>query len=73
MDGSDSEMSERANKFGRRLHGRFGLLVKMIDERLSSQEAKSLLKEQGHHGDYNKNPADSIAAQLILESWFSET
>ena len=41
MDGSDSEMSERANKFGRRLHGRFGLLVKMIDERLSSQEAFS--------------------------------
>ncbi len=72
MDGSDSEMSERASKFGRRLHGRFGLAVEMIDERLSSQEAKSLLKEQGHRGDYNKNPADSIAAQLILDSWFNE-
>ena len=71
MDGSDSEMSARASKFGRRLHGRFGLAVEMIDERLSSQEAKSLLKEQGHRGDYNKNPADSVAAQLILDSWFN--
>lgn len=72
MDGSDSEMSQRSNKFGRQLQGRFGLAVKMIDERLSSQEAKSLLKEQGHRGDYNKKPADSIAAQLILEVWFKE-
>tara|TARA_B110000444_G_C18777232_1_gene565573 strand:+ start:113 stop:535 length:423 start_codon:yes stop_codon:yes gene_type:complete len=72
MDGSDSAMSARANKFGRRLQGRFNLKVKMIDERLSSREAKSFLKEKGHRGDYHKNPADSVAAQLILDSWFRE-
>lgn len=71
MDGSDSDMCERANKFARRLHGRFGVEVDMIDERLSSREAKSRLKDQGHRGDYTKNPADSVAAELILETWFS--
>lgn len=33
MDGSPSEMSERAEKFGRRLNGRFNLPVFTHDER----------------------------------------
>ena len=40
MDGSDSELSAQAGKFARRLHGRLGLEVAMVDERLSSFEAK---------------------------------
>ena len=70
MDGSESEMSQRADKFARRLHGRFGLPIETVDERLSSQEAKQILREQGHKGDYLKEPADSISAQLILQTWF---
>ena len=38
MDGSDGALSERARKFGRRIHGRLGLPVDMSDERLSSFE-----------------------------------
>jgi len=69
MDGSDSELSQLATKFARRLHGRLGLPVDMIDERLSSVEAKSISREQGHRGDYRANPVDSLAAELILKSW----
>lgn len=69
MDGSDSELSQLATKFARRLHGRLGLPVDMIDERLSSVEAKSISREQGHRGDYRANPVDSLAAELILRSW----
>lgn len=69
MDDSDSELSQRAQKFGRRLEGRFGRPVAYMDERLSSFEAKQLLEEQGHSGDYRAQPADSLAAQLILESF----
>jgi len=69
MDGSDSELSQLATKFARRLHGRLGLPVDMIDERLSSVEAKSITREQGHRGDYRANPVDSLAAELILKSW----
>src|SRR5690554_6952006 len=39
MDDSVSPLAERARKFARRLHGRFGLPVVMADERLSSFEA----------------------------------
>lgn len=73
MDGSDGVLGERARKFARRLHGRFGLAVEMTDERLSSVEAKQTLREQGHRGDYKKRPVDSYAAELILQTWMRET
>ena len=71
MDGSESELSRLAAKFGRRLEGRYGLPVEYMDERLSSFEAKQQLREAGHSGDYHKNPADELAAQLILQSWLN--
>ena len=70
MDDSESELSARARKFANRLHGRFGVKVEMVDERLSSFEAKSEVMERGGSRDYKNNPVDSIAARLILESWF---
>ncbi|MDG2047787.1 MAG: Holliday junction resolvase RuvX [Halioglobus sp.] len=72
MDGTTSEFSERANKFGRRLHGRLGLEVAMVDERLSSFEAKENSREHGHRGDYKRQPVDSLAAELILRTWLAE-
>ncbi|MDH4041061.1 MAG: Holliday junction resolvase RuvX [Gammaproteobacteria bacterium] len=69
MDGSDSELCERARKFARRLHGRLGLPVEMVDERLTSFEAKQISREQGHRGDYKRRPIDSQAAELVLQSW----
>lgn len=69
MDGSASELSARAKKFANRLNGRFGITIEMMDERLSSFEAKGEAAERGHKGDYGKQPIDSIAARLILESW----
>ncbi len=72
MDGSPSELSARADKFARRLHGRFGLPVELVDERLSSFEAKQISREQGHRGDYNAEPIDSLAAELILRTWLDE-
>ncbi|PLW70975.1 Holliday junction resolvase RuvX [Pseudohalioglobus lutimaris] len=72
MDGSSSELSARANKFARRLHGRLGLKVEMVDERLSSFEAKQISRQQGHRGDYNRDPIDSLAAELILQTWLGQ-
>jgi putative Holliday junction resolvase len=69
MDDSVGELAGRARKFARRLEGRFGLPVEMVDERLTSFEAKQALREQGHGGDYKAAPADSLAAELILRSW----
>lgn len=69
MDDSESELSVRARKFANRLHGRFGLPVEMVDERLSSFEAKGEVMSRGGSRDYKNHPVDSIAARLILEDW----
>jgi putative Holliday junction resolvase len=44
--------------------------IEMIDERLTSFEAKGEVMSRGGSRDYKNNPVDSIAARLILESWF---
>ena len=40
MDDTENDMCARARKFGKRLHGRFHVEVEMVDERLTSFEAK---------------------------------
>jgi putative Holliday junction resolvase len=69
MDGSASELSQRASKFGRRLNGRFGLEVEYWDERLSSFEAKGEIMSKRHSKNFKREAVDSLSAQLILESW----
>ena len=69
MDGSESEFCHRARKFARRLHGRFSVQVAMVDERLTTREARRIA---GHRGSYRDNPVDALAAQLILESWLED-
>jgi putative Holliday junction resolvase len=71
MDDSESELSQRARKFANRLHGRFGLHVELFDERLTTRLAKEEARERGHKGNYAVTPVDSIAARLLLESWFN--
>lgn len=70
MDGTESDMSVRARKFGQRLYGRFGKPCHEMDERLSSFEVKQQLAEQGNKNTH-REPIDSKAAKLILESWLS--
>ena len=72
MDGSPSEMSTRAGRFARRLHGRFEIECQMMDERLSSFEARSRLAELGHNAAQTAAAVDSEAARIILESWFAQ-
>ena len=72
MDGTENELCRRAKKFGNRIHGRFRVPVEMFDERLTTREAKELAWEEGHKGNYANDPVDSIAARLILESWWRQ-
>lgn len=69
MDGSVSELAQRARRFARRLHGRFGIAVELVDERLSSFAVKQAARDCGHRGDYHQQPVDSLAAELILGDW----
>lgn len=72
MDGTESDLSARARKFGKRIHGRYHLEIHMHDERLSSFEAKGIVMQSHGHVDFGDHSVDGIAACLILESWFAE-
>lgn len=70
MDGSISDMARRARKFANRIRERTKLPCFIIDERLSTAEAKTIHFERGGSTDFKNESVDGIAAQLILESWF---
>lgn len=69
MDGTRSEMSERAEKFARRLNGRYNLPVHTHDERLTTFEAKGQRLRQGQNSGYRERPVDALAAALLLQGW----
>lgn len=69
MDGSPSPMCARAEKFGRRLNGRFNITVHTHDERLTTYAAKGERLAQGQSGGYRQNPVDAIAAAMLLQGW----
>lgn len=73
MDGTDSEMVTRANKFRKRLHGRYGLPANGVDERLSSREARQHLGVRGRSlSKARQARIDSVAARLILETFLQQ-
>jgi len=72
-DGSEHEMTARAERFARQLSGRFGLSVQCVDERFTTVAADAELVGAGVHGKDRKAARDAVAAQLILQSWFDET
>ncbi len=70
MDDTENEMCARARKFGNRLHGRYHVAVEMVDERLTSFEAKGEVMAAGGSRDFGRHGVDDRAAVLILETWF---
>ncbi|MGB1799651.1 MAG: Holliday junction resolvase RuvX [Gammaproteobacteria bacterium] len=64
LDGSRQEMTDIAERFSRQLEGRYKIKVEMIEEQLSSYEARRELK--------STYDLDAVAARLILETWLSE-
>lgn len=72
LDGRRSALTEAAERFARRLQGRFGVDVHTVDERLSSLEAEARLRTARAHGrkrPLRKGDTDAVAAQVILETW----
>ena len=72
MDDSESELSARARKFARRLRHRLNISVWMVDERLTTREARNSLLSYQQQGHGKKTNADSLAATMLIESWFRE-
>ncbi|WOE30623.1 MULTISPECIES: Holliday junction resolvase RuvX [unclassified Acinetobacter] len=72
MDESESELSTRARKFARRLHHQTHIRTWMVDERLTTREARDELDHYQTQGRGKKVSADSLAAALLIESWYRD-
>ena len=72
-DGSEHDMTQRAQRFARQLEGRYGLPVAQVDERWTTQDAQATLDATGTNGRASRAVRDQVAAQLILQSWFDNT
>ena len=72
MDDTENDMCARARKFAKRLHGKFHVEVELVDERLTSFEAKGEVMAEGGSRDYGQHGVDDRAAVLILETWFNQ-
>lgn len=70
MDDTESELSTRARKFARRLRHQTNIETLMVDERLTTREARDELDSYQAKGRGKKLSADSIAAALFIESWY---
>jgi putative Holliday junction resolvase len=70
LDGSVQPLTQKAQRFGNQLKGRYNLPVEMVDERLTSHEAEAELAARG--GKVAKADIDALAAALILQSWLDQ-
>jgi putative Holliday junction resolvase len=71
MDGTEHELSKRCRAFALQLEHRFSIECRLVDERLTSHAAGQSLAEAGVRGRRQKGMLDQVAAQHILETFFT--
>jgi len=64
MDGTPSEMMKKVNKFYIKLQAQTDIPCELVDERLTSFEAKQLLEP-----DSKPIRIDDLAAKIFLDTW----
>ena len=64
LDGTRQPCTDAADRFARKLAGRFRIPVHRADERLTTHAARGLVK--------GRVKVDAEAAKVILESWLAE-
>jgi len=72
MKNSFSKQTENVNKFINLLKNKVDIEVIIVDERLSSIEAKRSLVSQGIKTGHNKKDVDMTAAALFLQSYLNQ-
>lgn len=69
MAGEDGPQAERIMAQAKQIAAACNLPLEFEDERLSSAEAKRILREQGLKEKEMRGKVDMIAASLFLQSW----
>ncbi|MCR9192497.1 MAG: Holliday junction resolvase RuvX [Gammaproteobacteria bacterium] len=73
IDGKEQYTTKAARIFAQALSERFSLPVDLVDERLTTVEARAQLYLKGGYRKIQKSQVDSVAACLILEQWLQNT
>ena len=64
MDGSDSEIMKKVDKFYKELKSIYDADIEFVDERLTTFEAREILKDEKHDN------VDANAAKILIDNWF---
>ena len=74
MDGTEQPITlKNARHFAESLHEQFQLPVHGVDERLTTKDAREQIFRKGGYKALQNEQIDSVAAQLILETWLTES
>lgn len=69
LSGEEGPQAKRIETQARHIAAACGLPLEFADERLSSQEAKRILREQGYNERSMRGRVDMVAASLFLQAW----
>ena len=64
MDGSDSEIMKKVDKFYKELKSIYDADIEIVDERLTTFEAREILKDE------KRDNVDAHAAKILIDNWF---
>jgi putative Holliday junction resolvase len=73
MDGTEQPLTQLAQRFSESLTKRYPIPVYGVDERLTTKDARDQVFAKGGYKALQNGQIDSVAAQLILETWFMQT
>ena len=71
MDGTLGERAGKAQALAEALRERFGLPVRLWDERRTTIDAHQILMNNGKDAKKRKKTVDAVAASLILEGYLT--
>ena len=64
MDGSESEIMKKVDKFYKQLKSIYDADIECVDERLTTFEAREILKDE------KQDNVDAHAAKILIDNWF---
>ena len=69
MNGEEGPAARKARRFAKQLRERCSAEVRLVDERLTTREARARLRESGVSDREARGRIDSAAAAVLLQSW----
>lgn len=72
LAGEDGVQAQRVMGIAQKIAEQLDLPLAFVDERMSSREAKRILREQGLKEKQMRGKIDMIAASLFLQTWLDQ-